>query len=215
MTRDGGHIYVGDVKHLAHQRTVHGAVIEFNYGTESGFQAKVDESIGRDVELCVHPQFFREFALQNADRVTHVELKLPRGKGRTEMNAFRYCAILHLIGDGENHEKPIANANVSTRYKWENKEAFENTLTTSKSKGDEIFVIYGIPNARVKDSNYILGKPLESGWVDPEEIAVRAEGFGYSVKLLLNLEDPNTFNLLCCMAKGGLEGKKGLVLDPD
>jgi hypothetical protein len=205
---------VGDVKHLAHQRTVHSAVIEFNYGAESGLQEKVDESIGRDFELCVHPQFFREFALKNANRVTHVELKLPRGKGRTEMNAFRYYAIFHLVGDGDT-EKLVSNANVSTTYKWENNEAFENTLATSKSKGDEMFVISGIPNSRVKDSSYILGKPFESGLVDPEEIAARAEGFGYSVKILVNLEDPNTFDLLCVKAnKAGVEGKTFLVSDP-
>jgi non-ribosomal peptide synthetase component F/thioesterase domain-containing protein/SAM-dependent methyltransferase/aryl carrier-like protein len=92
----GGAIFVGDVRNLDLQVAQHLSVVlscassgdsAANLWLDANERARLDE------ELVVHPDFFRRFAAR-AGRSCTVRLTAKRGSAPTEMNRFRYDALL-------------------------------------------------------------------------------------------------------------------------
>jgi non-ribosomal peptide synthetase component F/thioesterase domain-containing protein/SAM-dependent methyltransferase len=92
----GGSIFIGDIRNLDLHMAQHLAVaLACSSAEDSAANVWLDasERIRLDEELVVHPDFFRHFA-GRADRACTVRLTAKRGSAPTEMNRFRYDALL-------------------------------------------------------------------------------------------------------------------------
>jgi amino acid adenylation domain-containing protein len=90
----GGHLFVGDVRNLARLPAFHRWVIDHKQPGLRGdaLQREIDGHCRRETELCLAPEFFTALAGRHALASVHV---LPRrGNAKTEMNMFRFDAIL-------------------------------------------------------------------------------------------------------------------------
>jgi SAM-dependent methyltransferase len=95
---DGGRIFVGDVRSLAHLEAFH-TVVELeraSAGTDAAaIRSRIAAAVARETELVVSDAFFHAFA-RNNPRVSAVDVHLKRGTSSNEMTRFRYDVVLHV-----------------------------------------------------------------------------------------------------------------------
>jgi SAM-dependent methyltransferase len=95
----GGHIFVGDVRHLGLLRTFHGAVqlAKAPIQARAGWlKRRIDLAIQQERELVIDPLFF--FGLSRSIRsLTGVDVLLKRGSN-SELTRYRYDVLLQVDG---------------------------------------------------------------------------------------------------------------------
>jgi amino acid adenylation domain-containing protein len=96
--RDGGAVFVGDVRHLGLLPAFHLSVERSRSGPEATgeqLDRRVRRHLLQEQELALDPAFFP--ALAGAlPRLERAEVLLKRGRGGNELTRFRYDAVLHL-----------------------------------------------------------------------------------------------------------------------
>lgn len=96
LLRDGGTIFIGDVRHLGLLPTFHSAVqlsraaATINVGQ---LRRRVARAISQDKELVIDPEFFRDLPGRVAGIAT-AELQLKRGRATNELTQYRYDVLL-------------------------------------------------------------------------------------------------------------------------
>jgi amino acid adenylation domain-containing protein len=96
--RDGGAIYVGDVRSLALLQAYHVSVQAHRAEgsmTRRQLWQRVRQRMGQEEELLLAPAFFHGLG-QRLPRIGHVHIELKRGRHRNELTCFRYQATLYL-----------------------------------------------------------------------------------------------------------------------
>jgi amino acid adenylation domain-containing protein len=96
----GGHLFVGDVRNLALLPAFHAWVLEHRHPDLRGdeLRREINQRCGGETELCLAPEFFA--ALAGRFDLACVQVLARRGNADTEMNAFRFDAILRRPGAG-------------------------------------------------------------------------------------------------------------------
>lgn len=93
----GGRIFVGDVRHHGLLQAFHASIEMQRAGADKPGPEELRRRLARrqeaDTELSLHPDFFA--ALPGRCAVGAVEVLAKRGHAATEMNVFRFDAILH------------------------------------------------------------------------------------------------------------------------
>ena len=98
LVADGGYIFVGDVRSLAHLTAFHTS-IELEQapaqlrGAELGIG--IDRRVAHESELLLAEQFFHVLA-RDLPRLSGVEVELKRGESRNELTAYRYDVVLSV-----------------------------------------------------------------------------------------------------------------------
>lgn len=95
----GGHIFVGDVRHLGLLPTFHGAVELAKAPPEASsrwLKRKVSLAIEQERELVIDPDFFLGLS-RSISRITGAEILLKRGSSN-ELTRYRYDVLLHVDG---------------------------------------------------------------------------------------------------------------------
>jgi SAM-dependent methyltransferase len=95
----GGHIFVGDVRHLGLLPTFHGAVELAKAPPEASarwLKRKVSLAIEQERELVIDPSFFLGLS-GSIPRITGAEILLKRGSNN-ELTRYRYDVLLHVGG---------------------------------------------------------------------------------------------------------------------
>ncbi len=138
IVRDGGAIFVGDVRGLEHMEAFHTQVALHQTPASAG-KAEVMERIARRVaqegELLVSQAFFHALVRDFA-RFTQVDVRLKPGRSQNEMNDFRYDVVIHV---GEKMTvQSIAPAAVS-----------HEGLRAAMDQGINAIMVRDITNARV------------------------------------------------------------------
>ncbi|HTV14752.1 MAG TPA: methyltransferase [Acidobacteriaceae bacterium] len=144
LVRDGGHIFVGDVRSLPLLPAFAASVELFQAPDDLSVADLRERSIRRlrhTPELVLSPAWF--FALrQRLDRIAHVEIALRRGRADNEMTRYRYNAILRVGPESEPIPVPVpvesASADPIGRIR--------GRLQQSRDP----FTIGCIPNARIE-----------------------------------------------------------------
>jgi len=101
--RDGGHVFVGDVRSLALLQRFHTWALS-GAGADASpeeLNARVQSRIENDGELVLSPRYFTDLDLP---RVTHVRVWPRRGRALNEMNCFRYDVIFDIASSQESYD---------------------------------------------------------------------------------------------------------------
>jgi SAM-dependent methyltransferase len=95
----GGHIFVGDVRHLGLLPIFHGAVQLAKAPPEASagwLKRKITLAVEQERELVIGPEFFLGLS-KSIPRITGVEVLIKRGSDN-ELTRYRYDAVLHIEG---------------------------------------------------------------------------------------------------------------------
>lgn len=148
VTRDGGHVFAGDVRNLAGLEAFHAAV-QVHRATPSATCNEVSRAIRaaceREEELFVDADFFYALAAR-LPRVRGVEVQQKRGRARNELTAFRYDVVIAVGPD------PIAPIDVPWR-EWTNVGGLEALVDSLVRDRPERIGIAGVPNLRTLDAS--------------------------------------------------------------
>lgn len=143
--RDGGAIFLGDIRSLPLLESFHTAVQLEQAPATLGIQQlrqRIAKRVAQEEELVVDPEFF--FALrQQLPRISDVEIHLKRGRSRNEMTQFRYDVVLRFGG------RP-ANVTDCAVLDWTGQQLSVEEL--EKIVGEtqpQMMLVTGVPNARV------------------------------------------------------------------
>jgi amino acid adenylation domain-containing protein len=103
VVRDGGHIFVGDVRNLALLPAFHTSVEMWRAAPDlrvTELRRRIEARIEREQELLLGPAFF-EVIPSYLPRVIRAAASPKRGRGNNEMMRFRYDAILDIGAGAE------------------------------------------------------------------------------------------------------------------
>jgi natural product biosynthesis luciferase-like monooxygenase protein len=95
---DGGRIFVGDVRNLAHLEAFHTrAELTQAPAQRSAAElvARIDKRVRSEAELLLSESYFEQLP-ETLARVAAVDVRLKRGLANNEMAAFRFDALLHV-----------------------------------------------------------------------------------------------------------------------
>jgi pristinamycin I synthase-3/4 len=177
----GGRIFIGDVRHFGLLDAFY-ATIESH---KAGKELSRGELLGRvaqrrqlEAELCLQPSFFAGLHGHCPARAFQVLAR--RGRGNTEMNNFRYDAILQREEAGD----PCAQELHWRPDLW-TLAHFQEILETRTPSG---LKIAGIPDRRTQPGIRLLSAQTQAravpAGIHPEAIWSAAEHAGYSATLL-------------------------------
>lgn len=98
MPSEGGHIFIGDVRHLGLLEAFHTSVELFKAPASmrvSQLRARIRRALEQEKELVIAPEFF-ESLLHRLDAVQSVDVQLKRGRSDNELTRYRYDVVLHI-----------------------------------------------------------------------------------------------------------------------
>ncbi|WP_332775456.1 amino acid adenylation domain-containing protein [Polaromonas sp.] len=143
----GGYLFVGDVRNLALLPAFHASVElhQASFGlTNDQFLRKVDRQCRHDSELCLAPLFFATLAVRYD--LHSVQVLSRRGHADTEMNAFRFDALLQRKGP----DCPSCPA-IDKELCWKPAEwTLAHLQAILEDAEREPFILRGVPDARVQ-----------------------------------------------------------------
>jgi pristinamycin I synthase-3/4 len=194
---DGGHIFIGDVRHLPLLRAFHCAVQLENAPADTPLtqlSEAIDAAAANEAELVLSPLYFYGLTEQ-FDRIRDVRILPKRGEFPNEFNCFRYDVVLR-VGDAPTPRmKPV-------RLHWSQDRLSLTRLRELLATGSyEQLVVRGVPNARVARAVAALrmlptmqpeatvaglrGQLYEhdAEGIDPNELYALADEFPYRVEV--------------------------------
>jgi SAM-dependent methyltransferase len=176
LVRDGGHIFVGDVRSLAHLEMFHAEKLSSRAEGEGPRSlrdgAEVPRSARDDSELVLAEAFFHALSREHS-RITGVDVELKRGTARNEMSRFRYDVVLDVGGT-------VERWNGGTVERQTAKSVDEVKLFLASEPSAAYFA--DVPNARLAD-----------GGVDPEAVYTVDPRYEVSLRFAAS-GDPTKFD---------------------
>jgi amino acid adenylation domain-containing protein/non-ribosomal peptide synthase protein (TIGR01720 family) len=197
VVQPGGFIFVGDVRSLPLLEAFH-ASVQLHQAPSSLSRAQLRQRVQRymalEEELVIDPAFFSALQ-QHLPQISHVAIRLKRGRYHNELTKFRYDAILHV-----GPEDPPA-----VEHPWLDWQEEGLTLASIRQllveTEPEMLGIMHVPNARlllegkllawlaghegpetVGELQKALRAPQEGG-VDPEDLWALSDKFPYAVDI--------------------------------
>ncbi|MCT2581923.1 non-ribosomal peptide synthetase [Actinophytocola gossypii] len=188
LVAPGGHVFVGDVRHLGLLEAFHTSVERYRAADTdptADLRTRVAQRVGDENELLVDPALFRALP-GRLPRVAGVDVLLQRGRYGTEMERFRYDVLLRV--------EPAGSATPAESVAWSDVEGFRRWLAEHRPAAA---TVRGIPNARVAEElravsvlaggsaprtvGELAAVLADTPGVDPEDLAEAAEALGYRV----------------------------------
>ncbi|HAC79352.1 MAG TPA: hypothetical protein DCG06_03585, partial [Deltaproteobacteria bacterium] len=190
-TADGGHVFVGDVRHAGLAEVF---ALEVEWARTSA-TARVGELLEKaeerqiaDRELLLSPEFFHRWS-DSRPRVGAVELRWEPGAHHHEMTRYRYDVVLHV-----GSRPALAGMQWSA---WNALGDLASVRDLLSSADHAVVGISGLPNARLVGAIGLLeqGRENPSGRIhefvapaasiDPEQLRRLGEELGWEVALLV------------------------------
>jgi 2-polyprenyl-3-methyl-5-hydroxy-6-metoxy-1,4-benzoquinol methylase len=115
MIAPGGHIFVGDVRHLGLLGAFHCSVQLAKAPPEStvrSLKRKIVLAIEQEKELVIDPLFFLELA-HTLPRIAGAEIMVKRGDANNELTRYRYDVVLHVGEIGRDTVRDAASGGAS------------------------------------------------------------------------------------------------------
>ncbi len=195
VTRDGGAVFVGDLRSLPLLDAFHASVTLFRADDDvpvATLRRQLEQRRLQENELAVDPAFF--FALaEHLPRLRAVEIRPKRGRDANELIRFRYQVVLH-----------VGAASAAPEIAWEDGRGFDlpslrRRLQAARAAGEPQVAVRDLSNARVaadarllallvdRDATTTAGELRrhagEASGVDPEALCELAEELGYEARL--------------------------------
>jgi amino acid adenylation domain-containing protein len=214
VVRDGGHIFVGDVRHLGLLEIFHSS-LEISRSPASTPVETVRQralaQIEQESELVVAPEFFYSLP-ENLSGVSSAQIWLRRGLGGNEMAKFRFDAILQVRG-----ERPARNTVPWVRL-HEAGTDLDSLRQQLKTVQAPLLAMTGIVNGRIEQEMRMaeaLAQSMGQGatvdelrnaaaslhleGLDPETVWRLGEESGYAVRAGWRPHEvPTEFSLIMC-----------------
>jgi SAM-dependent methyltransferase len=143
VVASGGHIFIGDVRHLGLLPVFHGAVQLAKAPPEASvrwLKRKVSLAVEQERELVIDPQFFLGLS-GSIRRITDVEILLKRGSIDSELARYRYDVLLHVDG-----AKPCSRQEVEWKARGD---TVAGLLSRFDAQQLPAIRITDVPNSRV------------------------------------------------------------------
>ena len=141
LVRDGGTIYLGDIRNLDWLKAFHTAVelhqAPGHLGTDE-LATRIDTRLKRDSELLLSEAYFRGLTDQ-LPRVNNVHVNLKRGHGLNEMSQFRMDVCLHV------GEAALSSISLPAPLEF----ASLDTVKAALSQSPEVLHLHDVRNARL------------------------------------------------------------------
>jgi len=159
MLKDGGRIFIGDVRHLGLLKPFHLSVEMFR--AKGSFSAdmlrqRVLARVEQEQELAVDPAFF--FSLPSRmNNVTRVDVFLRRGKNSNEMTRFRYDAVLEIEGSRREAVPHAWDNWKQNELQWDR---WSKSFLNDKPP---LLCLTGIPNGRVARELHLAEMLVNAG----------------------------------------------------
>ncbi len=221
--REGGHVYLGDVRHFGMLEAFHTAVVLQQSGagtTTERLWTRVRQRVEQEQELLVSPELFRSLG-SRMERVKGVRIQPKRGREVNELTEFRYDVFLQVGGE------PRLMPEVEWQEWGASGLSLQQLERRLSEERPEVLGLRGIPNRRVwkwvearrrlkegsaperDELKEILSRSNEG--VDPEAIWGLSERQPYRVELswLSNREDGSYDAILVRGDQSGWEGALG------
>ncbi|NES69220.1 MAG: methyltransferase domain-containing protein, partial [Okeania sp. SIO2D1] len=224
VVKPGGMIFLGDIRSLPLMNAFHSSV-QLYQGTPSlsleKLKQQIDRKIQQETEFLVSPELFVALKEKHPE-ITHVQIRLQRGRENNELTKYRYSVLLHIEAQPATVIEPPVEKGAGMNY--------EDIEAYLKQKQPPAICFSGLVNGRVE--NDVLGVELlsateeiknvqqlrqklqekEVNGIDPEKLHELSESLGYSLEL-------------CWAAQGGAGcldatfvrsevAKEGMVLTP-
>lgn len=203
LISDGGHIFIGDVRHLSLLRAFHCAVQLENLPADTPLKQLVEgieTAVANEQELVLSPLYF--FSLREQfERISEVSILPKSGEFPNEFNCFRYDVVLR-VGAVPGFYK------TAVQLDWAKDDLSLLRLRELLAAGSyKHFVVRGVPNIRVnravaalrlltvmEPETSVAGLRAqlydqELPGIDPNELDALADEFPYSVEV--NWADSN------------------------
>ena len=149
LVRDGGHIYVGDVRHLGLLRTFHASVEAARAAHTCGIaelKSLAAAAVRRETELAIDPRFFVALA-HHLPGVSAVEVLVKRGPSNNELTRYRYDVVLHVRGQ--------APQSVTESLNWSERSLAELDEHLGEHRPASVQLL-GVPNRRLAEHQAIV-----------------------------------------------------------
>jgi len=194
--RDGGCIFIGDVRHRGLLEIFHSSVEITRSQTSVSAETLRHRMLSRvqqETELVIDPAFFHALP-KHISGITCAETLVRRGQYGDEMTRFRYDVILQVGGE---RPAPVVAPWADWNAAKMNLEALLHKLT---AKQPELVALFGIPNGRIEkevrmaallaggvEGPITAGELLDAAanaspeGVDPEKLWRLGEDSGYEV----------------------------------
>ena len=143
--RDGGHIFIGDVRNLALLETFHAAVEleRSNAGrTTADVKERVRQRIAEESELVIDPRWFIRFQRAHP-RIQRVKIEPRRGRLHNELTRFRYDVTFEV---GSATEMDVPGRTLS----WNDLAGLDDLRRRLHLLEDAVVAVRDVPNARIE-----------------------------------------------------------------
>ncbi len=144
--RDGGSVFIGDVRHLALLEAFHTSV-QLHQAPRSlpcsELVAKARKNMRQEGELLVDPEFFSALQ-QRLPRISRIETNLKRGRAHNELMRFRYDVVLHV------GERPTEKLDCPWLDWNQQGLAVQSLREILRETRPDVMGVTGVPNARLQ-----------------------------------------------------------------
>ncbi len=155
VLKDGGAIFVGDVRNLALLEAFHAGLQWERSGKDARLDhlfQKVQRCMHQDPELVIDPAFFTSLGEQ-IPGIRGVEIRLKRGIQPTEMRRFRFDVLLRKGKEGSQDRGEDPDIQERT---WDRGDSSHERLESLLSRLQEPLVVHRVPNGAVAREMAIL-----------------------------------------------------------
>jgi len=202
----GGHVYIGDVRHLGLLRAFHTSVqlakraAGMSVGT---LRSRIERGVSQDKELVVDPELFtllgRAWGLE-------VDIELKPGRADNELTRYRYDVVLGVGGSEADRQRPVE---ATIGWQRDGQSSIRKLLETRPAA----LHVSHIPNRRVARDlaawalieRSALARPVEDLVEELQELDVAGEApetfervgeeFGYEVQMHWMAGEPGEFEV--------------------
>jgi amino acid adenylation domain-containing protein len=146
VIRPGGFVFIGDVRNLQ-LLEMFCTSVEMHRAPASlpapQLLQRIRKRMEDEEELVVHPAFFLALK-EHYPRISHVELKLRRGRYQNELVRFRYDVILHV-------DSPLPCAEVKAELDWRTDQmTLPRLRQLLQDSASDVLRISSVPDARLE-----------------------------------------------------------------
>ena len=195
VVKPGGMIFLGDIRSYPLMRAFHSSVqLEQAIPSLSGYNLKqqIDRKMQQESELLVSPELFVALK-EKHPQITHVQIRLQRGREQNELNKYRYSVLLHIEAQPTSVIETAVENGAGMSY-----EEIEAYL---RQKQPESICFSGLVNGRVASDVglvELLSQPEEikniqqlrqklesksTKTIDPQKLYQLSSDLGYSLEL--------------------------------
>ncbi|CAE6443656.1 unnamed protein product [Rhizoctonia solani] len=160
--KPGGYLYLGDLRNFSLMRQFATAVALADQPRSiETLSNAISRNMSIEEELLVSPDYFTLLARDDI-RFESAVTYLRRGLANTEMNLFRFDAVMRSI----QQPKQIIPEVTLNQRRWAPFDSLDTISTIFEPSLP--FLLRDIPNARIADTHYVSASPLDGSQTIPE-----------------------------------------------